>query len=318
MVSFRKAVLGYCVCLSVLGSGSACADEFFASEIEPLLKKHCYECHSHESGKMKGGLTLDSRSGWAEGGDSGPAIVPGKPAESLLIQAVRRGDKDLAMPPKKALAAAEVALLEEWVKRGAPDPRAAAVAATRAPDWWSLKPLAKPAVPPGAAHPIDAFIRGRLADAKLPPSPEADRRTLIRRLTFDLHGLPPSPEEVQAFEKDEEPGAYERLADRLLASPRYGERWARHWLDVVHYGESNGFGMDRPADGGVAISRLRDRGAECGQAVRALRAGAACGGRAIPRRAGADRPRSASRPRGPSTRARWWSRWMAPSANASR
>jgi hypothetical protein len=227
-------------------AAQASADEFFRSQIEPLLKEHCYECHSHESGTMKGGLTLDSRSGWATGGENGPAIIPGKVSESLLIRAVRHEDKELSMPPKKKLPAAALAALEEWVKRGAVDPRETVVKSIKASDWWSLKPLLKPAIPQNAAHPVDAFILAKLQEQHLTPSHEVDRHTLIRRLTFDLHGLPPTPEEISAFEKDVKPDAYERLVDRLLASPRYGERWARHWLDVAHYGESNGFGMDRP------------------------------------------------------------------------
>ncbi|MSU60234.1 MAG: DUF1553 domain-containing protein [Pedosphaera sp.] len=219
-----------------------------------MFRKHCYECHSHDAGKMKGGLNLDSRSGWAEGGNTGPAIVPGKPDASLLMKAVRHEDKDLAMPPKKPkLAEADIDKLKRWVAMGAPDPRVNAVANSAAVNWWSLKPLVRPPVPKISAAqakwvrtPIDAFIAAKLREQKLTPSPEADRRTLIRRLTYDLHGLPPSPEEVTLFEADQAAGAYERLVDRLLASPRYGERWARHWLDVAHYGESNGFGMDRP------------------------------------------------------------------------
>ncbi|HQW30116.1 MAG TPA: DUF1549 domain-containing protein, partial [Verrucomicrobiales bacterium] len=230
---------------------SAGADEFFTSKIEPLLKKRCYECHSHEK-KMKAGLTLDSRSGWEQGGDSGPAIVLGKPEESLLIKMVRWSDEDHQMPPKEKLPEAEIALLEEWVNRGAPDPRVLEKSRPNATDWWSLKPLVKPALPVivGAVveHPVDRFIRARLTERKLTPSQEADRRTLIRRVMFDLHGLPPSLAEVEAFEKDNDPQAYEHLVDRLLASPRYGERWARHWLDTIHFAETHGCGHDLPRD----------------------------------------------------------------------
>ncbi len=227
------------------------ADEFFTSKIEPLLKQRCYECHSHEK-KMKGGLTLDSKSGWEQGGDAGPSIVVGKPDESLLIKMVRWADGDHQMPPKEKLPAAEIALLEEWVKQGAADPRVIVKTRPNATDWWSLKPLIKP-VPPVLAdatvgHPVDRFIRARLAERKLTPSPEADRRTLIRRVYYDLHGLPPSLAEVEAFEKDSEPKAYEQLVDRLLASPRYGERWARNWLDTIHFAETHGCGHDLPRD----------------------------------------------------------------------
>ena len=236
--------------LAILFAASlANADEFFTSKIEPLLKQRCYECHSHEK-KMKAGLTLDSKSGWEEGGDSGPAIVVGKPEESLLIKMVRWSDAEHQMPPKEKLSAAEIALLEDWVKRGAPDPRVLVKARPNATDWWSLKPLVKSALPviAGATveHPVDRFIRARLAERKLTPSPETDRRTLIRRVYFDLHGLPPSLAEVVAFEKDRDPKAYEHLVDRLLASPRHGERWARHWLDTIHFAETHGCGHDLP------------------------------------------------------------------------
>ena len=236
------------------------AEDFFTAKVEPLLKQHCYECHSHAVGKMKGGLTLDSRSGWAEGGDGGPAVVPGKPGESRLLKAVRHELGDLQMPPKKPkLADADIATLTRWIELGAPDPRVKSAGADAG--WWSLKPLPRAvaaSVPtnapaagalssgPTPSSAIDAFIRAKLHAHGLAPSPEADRVTLIRRLTFDLHGLPPPPEEIAAFENDRASDAYARLVERLLASPRYGERWARHWLDVVHYGESNGFGMDRP------------------------------------------------------------------------
>lgn len=225
------------------------ADEFFISKIEPLLKQRCFECHSHEK-KMKAGLTLDSKSGWEEGGDSGPAIVVGKPEESLLIKMVRWSDEDHQMPPKEKLPAAEIALLEEWVKRGASDPRVLVKTRPNATDWWSLKPLVKPKLPDiaGVEHPVDRFIRARLAERKLAASPEADRRTLVRRVYFDLHGMPPSLAEVEAFEKDSDPQAYEHLVDRLLASPRHGERWARHWLDTIHFAETHGCGHDLPRD----------------------------------------------------------------------
>jgi hypothetical protein len=232
---------------------AAHADDFFASKIEPLLKERCYECHSHGSGKMKGGLTLDSKSGWEQGGDDGPAILPEKPEESLLIKMVRWSDADHQMPPKKRLPDAEISLLTEWVKRGAPDPRSSithSVTAPTAQDWWSLRPLVRPALPNTAAtgieNPVDRFIRARLDDKRMTPSPEADRATLIRRLYYDLHGLPPSPKDVADFEQDSDPEAYEHLVERLLASPRYGERWAQHWLDTIHFAESHGCEHDHP------------------------------------------------------------------------
>lgn len=225
---------------------STAGTRFFEEKVLPLLTERCLDCHSHQSGKMKGGLTLDSRAGWATGGDSGPAIVPGDLGKSLLIKAIRRTDPDLKMPPKTALSPGEVAILDEWVKRGAPDPRAAEA---KAPpkidtDWWSLRPLKKPALPGSSANPIDAFILAKLREQNLTPAPEADRRTLIRRLAFDLHGLPPSPEEVDNFTRDPDPQAYDKLVDRLLASPRYGERWARHWLDAIHFADTHGYEHD--------------------------------------------------------------------------
>ena len=214
------------------------ANEFFTTKIEPLLRKRCFECHSHGK-KMKAGLALDSRSGWEQGGDSGPAIVPGKPDQSLLIEMVRWVDEDYQMPPKKKLPAEEIALLEEWAKRGAPDLRTLQVEKSDPLNWWSLQPLSKPPVPEGS-HPIDAFIHAKLTKKGLQPSPEADRRTLIRRLFFDLHGMLPTPKEVEAFVDDPDPEAWNNLVSGMLNSPRYGERWARHWLDVIHFADSHG------------------------------------------------------------------------------
>jgi hypothetical protein len=225
---------------AVLCSG---ADEeggqFFRSEVQPLLEAKCLKCHSHAAGKMKGGLTLDSRSGWAEGGDDGPAIVPGKPDESLLIKAVRYEDPDLQMPPKGKLSAAEIGVLIKWVKLGANDPRKAETPNLADTDWWSLKSLTAPAVP-DEGHPIDAFVEQRLRAEGLESAPRADKTALIRRLSFDLHGLLPTPEEVTAFVDDSAANSYSRLVDEYLASPRYGERWARHWLDVIHFADSHG------------------------------------------------------------------------------
>lgn len=230
-------------------------ERFFSQRIEPLLRKHCFACHSHAAGEMAGGLALDSRSGWATGGDQGPAIVPGKPDASLLIGAVGRQDASLQMPPDEPLSQAEIDLLTEWVQRGAVDPRQVATKpdVDHDPlDWWSLRPLQRPPVPAAPAgkadspgqtdspNPIDAFVRQRLDAAGLTAAPPADRRSLIRRLYFDLHGLPPRPQDVADFIADPDPKAYERLVDRLLASPRYGERWARHWLDTIHFADSHG------------------------------------------------------------------------------
>jgi hypothetical protein len=233
------------------------AEDFFADRIAPLLKQRCFECHSHESGKMKGGLTLDSKPGWAEGGEHGPAVLPGEPENSLLVRMVRWTDADHQMPPDEPLPADEIALLEEWIKRGAPDPRVALVKPPPDADWWSLRPLVAPPVPaapdPALTHPIDRFIQARLAAASLRPAPRADARTLIRRVTQNLNGLPPTPEETEAFVResaaspvapDGSSPAWLAVVDRLLASPRYGERWARHWLDTIHFADTHGFEHD--------------------------------------------------------------------------
>lgn len=213
--------------------------EFFQSRIEPLLKEKCLSCHSHSARQMEGGLTLDSKSGWAAGGDRGPAVVPSKPDDSLLIKAVRYDDSDLQMPPEEKLTDDEIALFVEWVRHGAVDPRKEVSPQDSGTDWWSLKKLAAPTVP-GEGHPIDAFVGRRLHESGLQPTELADRVTLVRRLYVDLHGLQPTPEQVRAFVEDDSPNAYEALVDRLLNSPRYGERWARHWLDVVHFADSHG------------------------------------------------------------------------------
>lgn len=219
--------------------------EFFRTKVAPLLEARCLECHSHATGQMGNGLTLDSPTGWAHGGDNGPAVTAGEPDSSLLIHAVRYADADLQMPPDEKLSDADIGLLEEWVRRGAPDPRKPIEAEQVDTDWWSLNPLVRPEVPSSAAetssnNPLDLFIDRELAAAELTPVVEADRRTLIRRLYFDLHGLPPTPEAVRLFQEDLDPLAYEKLVDRLLDSPRYGERWARHWLDVIHFADSHG------------------------------------------------------------------------------
>ncbi len=218
--------------------------EFFEKKIRPLLVEHCYKCHSAQSEKVKGGLLLDTREGVLKGGDTGPAIVPGDPEKSLLIKAVRHTDKDPQIPHKdKKLPDAQIAELVVWVKMGAPDPRVTEVhpvgtASAKAKTWWAFQPVQKPKVPSaGDRDPIDAFIVEKLAAAGLKKSPTADKRSLLRRATYDLTGLPPTPDEVAAFLADDSPGAFARVVDRLLASPAYGQRWARHWLDVVRYAD---------------------------------------------------------------------------------
>ncbi|HXD87945.1 MAG TPA: PSD1 and planctomycete cytochrome C domain-containing protein [Urbifossiella sp.] len=225
--------------------------EFFEKKIRPVLVKQCYSCHSTAAKKVKGELRLDTRDGVLKGGITGPAIVPGDPARSLLIKAIRHGDPDLKMPPEKKLAAAEIADLEAWVKMGAPAPRTGSTGAKKldlesAKLFWSFKPLARPAVPKNSSNPIDAFILAALKAKGLTPAPVADKRTLIRRVTYDLTGLPPTPEEIATFLKDESPDAFMKLVDRLLASPAYGERWGRHWMDLVRYADTAGDNSDYP------------------------------------------------------------------------
>ena len=230
----------------VAGEGDQAAS--FRDLVEPILARRCLGCHSHAAGQMEGNLALDWKSGWATGGDRGPAILPGSPDESLLIRAVRHADADLKMPDDK-LPDAEIAILEAWVRDGAVDPRVAEPAAASASgDWWSLRPLVASPSPAGASpvplNPIDAFLDERLAKEGLVAVPEVDRRSFIRRVSIDLHGLPPTPEEVAGFVADTAPDAHERLVDRLLASPRFGERMARHWFDAIHFADSHGFEHD--------------------------------------------------------------------------
>ncbi|MEP6668640.1 MAG: PSD1 and planctomycete cytochrome C domain-containing protein [Chthoniobacter sp.] len=227
---------------------SAEQTDFFEKQVRPLLTERCYECHSAEK-KTKGGLALDTRESTLKGGDTGPALVAGDPEKSLLIEAVRYGNHDLQMPPKRRLSDTEVKTLETWVKMGAPDPREAVVAKqgrvidiNEGRKFWSFQPLARvePPADPKVASPIDAFLQAKLAEKGLSPAPPADKRTLLRRATFDLIGLPPTPEEVDAFVADTSPEAFDHVVERLLASPHYGERWGRHWLDVARYADSNG------------------------------------------------------------------------------
>ncbi len=220
---------------------------FFHTEVEPLLRKRCFACHSHEAQTMEGGLALDWRSGWEVGGSLGPTVVAGKPELSILIRAIRHEDDNLKMPEDK-LSDAEIAVLMQWVQRGAFDDRTATPDSSGPKidnDWWSLRPLVSPTVPNnGSHHPIDAFITEKLHAAGISPSPPADARTLIQRLYYDLIGLPPTFEEVESFAADSNLHAYHALVDRLLASPHYGERWARHWLDTIHFADSHGYEHD--------------------------------------------------------------------------
>jgi hypothetical protein len=255
---------------SVRGAGPGESVEgiaFFEKRIRPILVEHCYRCHSTEGKKAKGGLVLDAADALRKGGKSGPALVAGEPEKSLLVKAVRHGDAELKMPPDKKLSATQIDDLIAWVKMGAPDPRLAHRAVQAAPGgpvrpvygmsleegrrFWSFLPVKDPPLPTvtnrdWGRNPIDNFILARLEQAGLQPSAPADRRTLLRRVTFDLTGLPPTPAEAEAFLADTSPNAFERIVDRLLASPRYGERWGRHWLDVVRYADTCGNASDYP------------------------------------------------------------------------
>ena len=238
--------------LALLAAGDD--DLFFESKVRPVLIKRCYDCHSTEK-KTKGGLALDTRAGWQHGGDNGPAIVPGDLTKSLVIKAVRYLDKDFAMPPKSRLPADEVAILEEWVKRGAPDPRTDDAAKAAKPKrsidleagrkFWAFQPVANPTAPAvkDSVWPkdtVDRFLLAKIEAKGLKPAGDADRHTWIRRVSLDLTGLPATAEEVIAFANDNSDAAYAKVVDRLLASPAYGERWARHWLDLTGYADMIG------------------------------------------------------------------------------
>ena len=218
--------------------------DFFEKSVRPVLVRQCLACHSSPTSPM-GGLRLDTREGIVKGGDRGPALVPGKPSESLLLQAVRQTG-DLKMPPSGKLKDADIAALAEWVQMGAPWGSAvAAKSADPVKKYWAFIPPGEPRVPEvrnasWAKSPLDRFVLAGLESKGLKPAPPADKRTLIRRATFDLTGLPPTPEEIRAFLDDTRADAFSRVIDRLLASPRYGERWGRHWLDVARYADSNG------------------------------------------------------------------------------
>ncbi|MEX2212660.1 MAG: DUF1549 domain-containing protein [Phycisphaeraceae bacterium] len=231
--------------------------EYFETKVRPVLATHCFKCHSEE--KQKGDLRLDSLEAMLVGGSAGPSLVPGKPDKSLLIEAIMYENEDLQMPPKDKLSQEDIEAITHWVKLGAVWPGAKAGGASvrsktakisdedRA--YWAFQPVSKPSVPKvkhtaRVINAIDSFLLAKLEGKGLTYSPEADKVTLIRRATFDLHGLPPTPEEVDTFVKDTSADAWTNLLDRLLASPRYGERWARHWLDLVRYSDSDGFKAD--------------------------------------------------------------------------
>lgn len=231
--------------------------EFFEKRIRPVFVERCYKCHSAHAEKVKGGLLLDTREGLLKGGDTGPAIVPGDPEKSILIRAIRQTD-ELRMPMKEKLPDDQIADFIAWVKMGAPDPRVAATvplpahptapSLAEARKFWSFQPPRETCPPTVHAAwcrtPIDHFILAKLEEKGMSPAPEADPRTLLRRVTLDLTGLPPSPQELGAFLEDSSANAFEKAVDRLLASPRYGERWGRHWLDVARYADTKEWVVD--------------------------------------------------------------------------
>ena len=250
-------------------SAQPVGETLFREKVLPLLNTKCISCHGPD--KQEGGLRLDSREAAVKGGENGPSLVAGKPEESLLVQAVKFDNPELQMPPKDQLSEAQIAAITEWVKQGAvwPESMPATATSSDAPvgdaftdannpirkiwngerlDLWSLKPPVAATIPAphgvACSNPIDGFVRQKLVEAGTTPSPEADRRTLIRRVTFDLIGLPPTPEEVDAFVADPDPQAYDNLVSRLLSSPHYGERQARLWLDVVRYADTHGYERD--------------------------------------------------------------------------
>ena len=238
--------------------------EFFENRIRPVLTDKCNVCHSGD--RPQGNLRLDFRGGWQQGGKSGPAIIPGQPDNSPLILALRHEGAASPMPLGSGKLDPEVVkAFEDWVRMGAPDPRNQPSAAPKAAKtwseifeershWWSLQPVARPTLPEvrqtqWSDQPIDRFVLARLESEGLAPAPQTDRHILFRRLSFTLTGLPPTPAEIATFLNDQQPGAYERAVDRLLASPHFGERWARHWMDVVRYSDTYGYEWDIPAKG---------------------------------------------------------------------
>jgi hypothetical protein len=262
----RRAALILTVLIAMALNGRAIAAgvdpagvEFFEAKIRPVLVESCYSCHSAQAKKLKAKLRLDTRDGFFKGGESDePTVVPGKPDDSMLVTAIHHEEDGLKMPPKKKLPDQQIKDIEAWVKMGAPYPEHAAPASAEPASgstrmsledgrkFWSFKKPVAQSIPETsntswAQNDIDRFVLAKLKESGLQPSPRADKRTLIRRATYDLTGLPPSPAEIEAFAADQSSDAYEKLIDRLLASPRYGERWARHWLDVARYADTKGY-----------------------------------------------------------------------------
>ncbi len=294
MLSCTSRVLAaaFVLCLTIAaGRGaepvpadSIASAEFFDREVKPLLATHCLKCHGG-SGKAKGSLYLTSREGILKGGDSGSAVSLEAPRESLLLEAVNYSSFE--MPPSGKLADDQIAVLTKWIDLGLPWGAEGELAERPTDDhgppavnetskaFWSFQPVAVPTPPathdaPWVRTPIDAFVLARLEQAGLQPAPPAEKTVLLRRAYYDLIGLPPSPEEVDAFLADDSPGAFERVIDALLASPHYGERWGRHWLDLVRYAETNSYERDGPKPFVWRYRRLRDSILQRRQAVRSV------------------------------------------------
>jgi hypothetical protein len=247
------AQLGIALAILVGAVHADDGSDFFEAKVRPVLAAHCYKCHT---AARKGGLRLSSRASLLKGGKSGPAIVPGDPKKSLLIQVISRKHQRLKMPPKQPLAPRDVIALTRWVREGAVWPEETAEAADgkitqEQRDFWSFQPVKRPTVPRATddrwnGNPVDAFVFSKLRAHQLTPGRPAEKRALIRRTTYDLTGLPATTSEVDSFLDDKSPGAFERVIDRLLAMRQYGERWGRHWLDIVRYADTAGDAGDYP------------------------------------------------------------------------
>ena len=250
-LNITLALLGSC---SVVCANNSEGIEYFETHIRPLFIEHCYECHSAGAKELKANLSLDSRTGWETGGDSGPAIIPGEPEDSLLLHAVSYSNSDLEMPPKNRLPASKIKHLKSWIAMGAPDPRESKVKKTtpqidlnKGRQFWSFQPpvaypIPKPRDLAWPNNNIDRFILAQLENQNITPARGASKTALLRRIYFDLIGLPPSPDELRAFLQDKSPQAFQTIVANLLARPEFGERWGRHWLDITRFAESSGGG----------------------------------------------------------------------------